>query len=150
MLKDGKYFELVERDPRIGKYYVNQGNGFWKAVVPESECDSVKKIFIDLGFSALNFTDSRSSFQFYNLSHLWDDIQIALKKDLKLLHLATEPIRVSDLYKYLTGKDFKNELTAIPAKYDYRTCHSRMFGKDGYYLYNRETVLKEIREFIDS
>lgn len=150
MLKNGKFYELAERDPRLGQYYVNQGNGFWKAVVPESERDSVKKIFISLGFSALNFTDSRSSFQFYNLKHLWDDIQTAIKKNLKLLHLATEPVKVSDLYKFLTGKDFINELTAIPAKYDYRTCHSRLFGKDGCYLYNRETVLKEIREFIDS
>ena len=148
MLKEEKYVELAQKDSSLRQYYVLQENGFWKAKIPEGERNSVKKIFINLGFSALNFTDSRSVFQFYNLIHLWDDIQIAIKNDLRLLHLATEPIRVSDLYHFLTGKEFVNELSSGPAEYDYRTCFGSHFGKKGKYLYNKEEIMKEIKEFV--
>ncbi len=150
MLKEEKFTELAEKDPQIKKYYADQGNGFRKAVIQESEQEEVKKIFTNLGFSALNFTDSRSIFQFYNLSRLWDDIQITLKNDLRLLHLATEPVKVSDLYRFLTGKEFRNELPGKPAAYDYRTCHAGLFGKDGSYLCTKDEVMQVIKEFVNA
>ena len=149
MLKDEKFSELVEKDHRLRQYYVNQKNGFWKAVVSDDERETVKKLFLHLGFSALNFTDSRSRFQFYNLSRLWNDIQIALKNNLQLLHLATEPITVSELYQFLTGKSFENEISAVPADYDFRTDHGLLYGINSNYLCDKETVLREIKKFVN-
>ncbi len=150
MLKEEKYKELANKEPRLKQYYTDQNNGFRKAVIPETEQNTVKEIFTSLNFSALNFTDSRSTFQFYNLARLWDDLQIALKNNLKLLHLATEPIKVSDLYRFLTQKEFKNELPQKPAVYDYRTCHASLFGKDGSYLCTKDEVMQEIKEFVNA
>ncbi len=150
MLKAEKFVELSERDSRLKKYYTDQGNGFWKAIIPDNEKETVKGIFANLGFSALNFTDSRSKFQFYNLGHLWDDLQIAMKNDLRLLHLATEPVKISELYQYLTGKEFVNELRNSPANYDFRTYHCRCFAAESCYLYSKEAVMQEIKEFVES
>ncbi len=150
MLKEEKYKELANKEPRLKEYYIDQNNGFRKAVIPETEQNTVKEIFTSLNFSALNFTDSRSTFQFYNLNRLWDDLQIALKNDLRLLHLATEPIKVSDLYRLLTGKEFRNELPGKPAEYDYRTCHAGLFGKEGSYLCTKDEVMQEIKEFVNA
>ena len=151
MLKEDKYKELAEKNPKIKNYYKDQNNGFRKAIIPneKEKQNEIKKIFKNLGFSALNFTDSRSTFQFYNLARLWDDIQTALNNNLTLLHLATEPIQAGDLYRFLTNKEFKNELPGKPAEYDYRTIHSSLFGKETGYLCTKDEVMREIREFVN-
>ena len=149
MLRTEKYTELVQKEPKLKNYYKDQGNGFRKAIIPNEEQDEVKKLFKNLGFSALNFTDSRSTFQFYNLARLWDDIHTALNNNLQLLHPATEPIKAGDLYRFLTQKEFKNELPGNPAEYDYRTIHSSLFGKENGYLSTKDEVMQEIREFVN-
>lgn len=148
MLKADLFADLSERDPRLARYYVLQDNGFWKAVVPENEQGKVKQILNELGFSALNFTDSRSRFQFYPLRRLWSDLQVALQNGLRLLHLATEPVEVNELYRFLTGNDFANELGGRPAYYDFRTVHASCFGSDSPYLCGKKEIMKEISDFI--
>ena len=68
MLKEEKFNELSAVNPVLNKYYTLQDNGFYKVNVEENERENLKKVFRALGFSALNFTDSRSVYQFYNLS----------------------------------------------------------------------------------
>lgn len=151
MLKEEKFNELCNKNDFIKGYYENQGNGFYvlKQIRKDEEND-LKDYFNTIGFSALNFTDSRGTFQFYNLSYLWDHICIALKNDIKILNLATEPIKVSDVYKYVMGSEFCNECTSVIPAYDYKSIHANLFnGKDGY-LFNKEFILKDIKEFIDS
>ena len=150
MLKKEKFTELAVRDPQLLKTYTRLDNGFWKAAVPEAEQAQVKGIFEALGFSALNFTDSRSRFQFYPLRRLWDDMQTALENGLQLLHLATEPVSAGELYRFLSGKEFINELAGEPADYDFRTVHARCFGAEGPYLMSREEIMNEIREFVNT
>lgn len=148
MLKKEKYMELLEKEPRLSKYYIDQQNGFYKVKVDDDQKEVLKGIFNNLCFSALNFTDSRSRYQFYNLENLWRDIMIALDADLRLWHPATEPISAGELYKYLTGRDFINEISAVPANYDYRTIHDYLFdGKDGY-ICSKERIMEEIRRFV--
>ena len=148
MLKEDKFLELSGRDPELNKYYKRQDNGFYKVDVAEADREFLKDKFKRLGFSALNFTDSRSVYQFYDLSRLWDDIGIALSNDIRLWHPATGPVSAGEVYKYLTGDDFVNELPGKPAYYDYRTVYDKVFGgRDGYIL-DKEEVLKGIKEFV--
>ena len=79
MLKEEKYLELGNKENELEKYYHKQDNGFYKVDVREEDKEYLKNIFRKVGFSALNFTDSRSRFQLYNLSRLWDDINTALE-----------------------------------------------------------------------
>lgn len=148
MLKREKFEELLKREPELKEYYILQDNGFYQVQVQEKDREILKSKFRQLGFSALNFTDSRSAYQFYNLRRLWDDIQIALSAGITLWHPATEPVKAGEIYEYLTGQMFKNELNMMPADYNYRTIYGRVFdGKDGY-ISDKENVLKEIEDFV--
>ena len=149
MLKEEKFLELAEQDTELKKYYDLQDNGFYKVNVSDTDREMLKNKFRVLGFSALNFTDSRSKYQFYNLARLWGDIQIALSNGVKLWHPATEPVSAGEVYKHLTGKEFINELGGIPADYDYRTIHAALFGGSNGYIYDKRQVLKEIKEFVE-
>ena len=148
MLKEDKYLELSQRNPEIMNYYVKQDNGFYKVSVKDEEREGLKNMFKESGFSALNFTDSRSRYQFYYLKNLWADINTALKAGIKLWHPATEPVSVEELYKYLTGEEFVNELDGIPADYDYRTIHDAAFGGSSGYISDKAKVLKDIKRFV--
>ena len=149
MLKEAKFDELLEKEEMLKKYYILQDNGFYKVDVPDADKDILKDIFRRLGFSALNFTDSRSVYQFYNLERLWNDIQIALKNDITLWHPATEPVSAGEIYQFLTGQKFENVLDGIPAMYDYKTVYAELFGGKNGYICNKETVFTDIKRFVD-
>ncbi len=149
MLKEEKFRELAERDADLEKYYQRQDNGFYKVQVVESQKELLKEKFKKLGFSALNFTDSRSVYQFYNLERLWADIKLALEAGILLWHPATEPVSAGELYKYLTGKEFVNELGGIPADYDYKTIHAEIFGGVDGYICTKEKMMDEIKTFAE-
>lgn len=148
MLKKEKFEELLGKDSELTKFYTLQENGFYKVNVSEADREMLKNKFRKLGFSALNFTDSRSVYQFYNLDHLWQDINTALDAGIKLWHPATEPVSAGEIYEYLTGKKFVNELGGMPADYDYKTVYAEIFsGKNGYII-DKKDVLGEIKNFV--
>lgn len=151
MLKEDKLLELAEHTPGIKQYYRSSDDGFYQVIPVEGiEREKLKKMFIELGFSALNFTDSRSQYQFYDLGRLWDDINIALSNDIKLWHPATEPVSAGELYCYLTGEEFINELSGKPADYDYRTIYGEIFGGRDGYICSKEEIVKKIKEFAET
>ena len=110
----------------------------------------LRNVFEKIGFTALNFTDSRAKFQFYNLSRLWDDIQVLLKNNIKLFNAATEPISASELYKFIENKEFKNEISNAPLNYDFKTIYTKLFNvnNDKGYILDKNVVLKDIKEFV--
>lgn len=149
MLGQQKFRELLAVDNELGEFYEFQDNGFYKVrQLDESEESRLKEKLKKLGFSALNFTDSRSVYQFYNLAHLWDDIQIAIRNHLRLWHAATAPLGAGELYRYLSGEEFVNELDGIPAYYDYRTIHADIFGGRDGYISSKNEIFMQIKEFI--
>ncbi len=149
MLTAKKLSELTAVDDFIAPYYVDLGNGFYQCRY-ETEEDrlALKAYFERVGFSALQFTDSRSQFQFYPLSRLWGDIQTVLANDLRLVNIVTEPITAGEVYAYITGKPFVNELNKTPAIYDIHTKYADVFGGKEPYMLDRETVLPDLRQFI--
>lgn len=150
MLKAQKLEELSVLDNKLAEYYELQDNGFFKVKSLTYEERTLLKVkFRTLGFSALNFTDSRNKYQFYNLGRLWNDIKICLKNDIKIWHPATEPISAGELYQYLTGEKFINELDGVPADYDYKTIHADIFDRNNDYICSKKELLKEIEKFVE-
>lgn len=148
MLKETKFDELAAKDPELKKYYQLQDNGFYKVNVSDDEREGLKNRFRALGFSALNFTDSRSVYQFYNLGRLWNDIQTALNAGITLWHPATEPVSAGEVYEYLTGEKFVNELRGVPADYDYKTIHAELFNGENGYIELKNSIMSSIRGFV--
>ncbi|MDE7477150.1 MAG: NAD(P)-dependent oxidoreductase [Lachnospiraceae bacterium] len=154
MLKKEKFQELKVLEKTsdgimLDDCYEAAANGFYRCIkLDRDKKELLKKKFKKLGFTALNFTDSRSSFQFYSLGRLWEDIQIALNEEITLLNIATEPVTAAELYKALTGEVFKNELKGTPAKYDFRTTYASMFGGKGGYICSKEEILADIKMFV--
>lgn len=141
--------KFVGQEPSLKNYYLPCGNDFFQIKELDAASEkNVEEIFDRLGFSALNFTDSRSSYQFYPLNRLWKDIETALAHNLQLLHPATEPITAEMLYHFLNNADFVNEVMQEPARYDYRTCYSKLFGGTDGYILDKCTVMHEIEKFI--
>ena len=148
MLREEKYLELVAIEPILKDYFHKQDNGFYKVKCDDFDREELKNVFLNIGFSAVNFTDSRSKYQYYNLKRLWQDIHIALDEGLRLWHPATEPVSASELYLYITGKEFRNELSGVPANYDYRTIYEGLYGGKNGYICDKEQVMNEIRDFV--
>lgn len=150
MLTEKKFMELSEKDTELRNYYERQPNGFYQCrALSDEERVFLKNKFESLNFTALNFTDSRSRYQFYPLSRLWSDIRLALENHIQMLHLAVEPVSAGELYEYLTGKGFRNEIVDQPALYDYRSHYSELFGGTGEYIIPKADVLSDIRKFTE-
>ena len=156
LLKEEKFRELEERENSLGNYYSRNENGFYQLLpVSADERKSLKIIFEKLGFSALNFTDSRGVFQYYNLAHLYDDIQRALNHNIKILNITSEPVSIAEIYRALTGGSFVNEIHDTPPRYDARSLYygewngSAAEDGTGGYMYTKQQVLDEIKLFTE-
>lgn len=148
LLKTQKYEELFSGCD-LANLYQDRGDGFFKCIAESKEDRKrLRAFFEQKGFSALNFTDSRSEYQYFNLSNLWDIICKAIENDILLLTIATEPIYSSELYEYIYNKPFKNEVSTNYPVEHLKSIHAGVFGgKDGY-LYDKQQLLEDIKCFI--
>ena len=149
LLTSAKFCELVKKAPELEDYYTLQDNGFFKRI---RESEALREIFRKVKFNAVDFTDSRSVYQFYPLKNLWHDIQTALKHNIRLLNLAVPPLSAGDLYKFMTGENFVNIIAERPFNYDIRTKYYSVFsfrceGNDGYIM-SLQQELENIKSFI--
>ena len=147
LLNEAKYTELSEKDETLKDFYTLQDNGFYK-FNDGADRAKAKQMFEALGFSALNFTDSRGVFQYYNLKYLYENIQAAIENGVKVLNIATEPVSISEIYNTITGKEFVNEIAPQPPYYDFCTKHSGIFGGENGYIQTKEFVLNDIKEYV--
>lgn len=107
-------------------------------------------IYDFLNDNRLDLVHQDGVFQFYDLEHLWNDIEIAERGGLRLVNFATEPVSIADVSTHAFGKRFENHLPAPAPSYDVRTQHARLWGKHGPYLADKPQVLNEIRTFVES
>ena len=147
MLNESKYQELSHKSNKIKDYYYNMENGFYKLKENVNKKEA-RIIFENIGFSALNFTDSRGLFQFYNLKYLYNDIIKARDNNIKLLNIVTEPVLVSDIYKEVTQEEFVNEISNKIPMYDLYTKYGYIYNSNTNYIQDRIFVLNDIKKYI--
>ena len=149
LLKTQKYEELLAGSD-LASHYQDRGDGFFKCIAETKEDKKkLRSFFEEAGFSALNFTDSRSEYQYFNLGNLWYIINKAMENNIRLLTIATEPILSSELYQYIYNKPFKNECTAIYPIEHLKSIHAETFGGENGYLYDKQQLLEDIKCFIN-
>lgn len=99
--------------------------------------------------TSLQFTDSRSMFQYYHLKHLDGNIRQALEAGLTELNVCSEPVSAKEIAAHVTGEEFENIGTEGPLRYDMRTRYGSLFRGSGDYLFSKEIILHEIKDFIE-
>lgn len=146
MLNEQKYMEFSAKDSLVESSYYKLDNGFYKCKdLDDDTKEALKKSFKTIGFSALNFTDSRSVYQFLWLKNLYSYICECLEKGIKKINLVTPPVSVGELYSYLTGESFENITNKPPFDYDLKT----KYFENGYIMTKEEEML-QIKQFIES
>lgn len=148
-LTEDKYRQLVPQHPLVEKSYQPDGSGFYRLQPLEAgPKQELKDFFAAHDFNALSFTDSRSVFQFYDLSTLWEDINRCLKAGLHLVNFGTQPIEAGTLYNILFGQEFENHTQKGPVHYDMRTHYGRDLGGADDYIADNASVVAAIAKFV--
>ena len=151
MIMQAKFEELIQKDSSgiLQKCYSQDANGNY--IYDKSTADADKAALISvlegLGFTSLVFTDSRSSFPFYDLSRLSGHIDIAAENNLELVNFATQPVTAGEVAREVFGMDFTNENPGKPpAKYDIKTKYCKLFGGADGYIYDKSQVMAQIKK----
>ena len=149
LLNEKKYAELVSKEAIIAEYYRLQDTGFYqlKTLNVDDEC-VLRSSFEKLKFSALNFTDSRGTFQFYNLDYCWYHIEKMIRNNIPILHCAVEPCTISEIYFSIFDEEFVNEITDKIPYYDFKTKYDNLFDGENGYLFNKQQVISDIVRFV--
>ena len=107
-------------------------------------------IFDFLNDNNLDSIDSRGVFQFYPMVNLWYDIKIALLNNLKIIHLTSEPVSVSEISSKCFNKSFTQHLTGKHLIYDFRTKYFNLFKGFKNYQYKKNESILAIRSYAQS
>lgn len=149
MLTQKKLSELAIKEPGIADFYEPGESGFLKRrALDAASLAGLLELLGRTGFSALDFTDSRSRFQFYNLSLLWGHLEGAIGRGIGLLNLATEPVGAGELFRHVYRQDFENLLERKIPSYDFRSLHAEDFGGRGGYIFDRQFILDDVKAFV--
>lgn len=145
LLKENKYQELSAGSRLISDSYIPRGDGFYRCnVQADSERAQLRREFEAAGFSALNFTDSRSVFQFLDLKYLTQAINACLDRDIRKLNLVPPPVSAAEVHNMLFDRDFDNPCAAQPILYDLKT----KYTASGYIM-DKNQELADIRAFVE-
>lgn len=114
--------------------------------------EGLKKNFIyDLIHdNRFDLTHKDSSFQFYNMADLWEDLQTAKQQGLKLVNFTAAPITASEIAKQALQMDFDSVTEKPPVSYNMLSDYAAVFhGQQGYFK-SKQQILDEIAGFIVS
>lgn len=97
--------------------------------------------------TAKYFTNDQSTYQFYCVDRLSDDIERMAAASIDLLHLCSVPISAADIHSAVFDEPFDNAGPGI-VQQDMRTCHAAAWGRTDAYLYDRAPMLDDITAFV--
>lgn len=120
-----------------------------QALALEPDGRALASALLETGLSATQFHHPETTYQFYALDRLWGDIGVATQQGLTHLHLATEPLRAGDIHHRLLG----TEMPASEARIHHENMHTRhagLWGRQGPYLEDGDTVLEKLAVFFRS
>lgn len=111
--------------------------------------ESLKKnvIFDFMNNNCIEMIHQDGVFQYYYLDRLQDDIEKIRKNNITLINIATEPISVKTLAKDVFNINFENSIKSPPPDYDMHSIYSKLWGNQKNYLYMKDTVLDDLKQF---
>jgi len=102
-----------------------------------------------LGASATQFHHPETTYQYYAIDRLWQDIGIALEAGLSHLHLVAEPLTAAAIHQHLTGRAMP-DCPARVHREDMRTRHAALWGAHGPYQFSAAATLDRLAAFFAS
>ena len=108
-------------------------------------------IFDLLHDNCLNQINPESVYQYYDLKHLWHDVQLCIENEIHLLNIATEPVHTRDIVERYFPEHWSHigAPQSFRMTYDMRSQYGTMWGSHANgYLYDHSTILREIGEFV--
>ena len=142
----GKHRRRVEEfvESQFGVYHIIRLPGLFG--------DGLKKniIYDFIHDNQIENIHAESQYQFYSLARIGSDMRIAITNELRIIHFATEPVKVHEVAASGFGIHFEQIPDYHPARYDMRTNHARLYGAKGPYLASKRSVLDEISAFVQA
>ncbi len=96
--------------------------------------------------SAVQFHHPDTTYQYYPIDRLWQDIGIALEAGLTHLHLVAEPLRAGTIHARLTGRAMPDTGARLHRE-DMHTRHADLWGAGGHYQFDADTTLDHLAAF---
>ena len=96
-------------------------------------------------FDQLQNVNPKSEFQYFDVTQTWSVIEKCIESDIRILNVATEPIRAEEIAQLFNVELHGN---SSPIYYDFRTKHDRLFGGKSGYLRNSTEILSAIKQLV--
>lgn len=89
-------------------------------------------------------------YQYYDLTRLSSDIDTAVTGGLELVNFATEPVSTARLAGEVFGRELEVPMGSTAGRYDMRTAHGHLWGREDGYLASADEVVAGIAAFVQS
>jgi hypothetical protein len=156
MLTEAKHEALAEalgaeRAAWLGALYTpDAATGMLRLDRPALDADprrgGLEHALATLGATALHFHHRDTTYQYYPIDRLWQDIGIALAAGLTHLHLAPEPLTAAAIHRRLTGQIMPDTPARLHRE-DMHTCHAALWGAEGPYQFTAADTLDSLAAF---
>lgn len=108
-----------------------------------------KNVIYDLmNNNLIDHINGSSSFQWYDLNLLWDDILTTIDNNLSIVNLVTEPISTKEIVDQCCPDTHINYKPDNAVAYNIKTIHDEIFGGKSGYRYNANESLDRIENYI--
>ncbi|MCX9147992.1 hypothetical protein [Erythrobacter sp. WG] len=100
-----------------------------------------------MGATAVQFHHPGTTYQYYSIDRLWQDIGFALAAGLKHLHLAPEPLTAAAIHQRVMGRAMP-QTSARVHREDMHTRHAGLWGAEGPYQFDAARTLDRLADFV--
>lgn len=135
---------LYATDPVTGMLKLDRA-----ALNADRRRDALEDAVTALGASATQFHHPDTTYQYYPIDRLWQDICIALEAGLSHVHLVAEPLTATAIHARLTGRPMPDTPARLHRE-DMRTRHSVLWGAEGPYQFSAAATLDRLAAFYAS
>ena len=108
-----------------------------------------KNIIYDLlNDNCLEMLNPSSSFQYYYLKNLWNDIHKTIQSNVRIINFFTEPVSTRAIMQRFFPDKKVGQQAGPEVHYDLHTSYAHLWDKKGFYMYSRDEILSQLGEFI--
>ena len=146
-----EYIDSILKDDIFKKYYIyNDDTKRYifdrNKAINDNIRSRIKDILFSINETSLQFTNSNSKFQFYNLDNLYKDILKSIDNNINILNICSEPISAKEIMKNIFDKDFDSDKAKL-YNYNMKSIHASKWNNSDNYLYNKDNIYSDLKDF---